>query len=107
MAEGDRLGALHMGEAGHHGGKMELGLHQQGALQGPQAFLGAAAGVADPQPEIGHHLIVARARRVQPPGGRAYDFRQPRLDIQMNVFQGAFEDEFALGDLLGRWRRDL
>ena len=100
MAEGHRLGRLHMGEARHDGVDMLLGLREQRALQRQQALIGAFAGGAHPKPEIRHHLVVARARGVQPPGRRADDLGQPRLDVQMNVFQFALEDEVAVGDFL-------
>ena len=101
MAEGDRLGALHMGEAGHDGGGMAF--PPGPAARACSAFkppLGAGAGVAQPKPEIRHHLVVARAGGVQPSRRRAGDFGQPRLDVQMDVFQRPLEGEFALRDLL-------
>src|SRR6202035_4579125 len=42
-------------------------------------------GVADIEPEIGRHLVVARARGMQPPGGGPDQFAQPALDIHVNV----------------------
>ncbi len=79
--------------------QMLFGLGEQRLLQRHQAFIGAVAGGAHPEAEIGHHLVVARARGVQPSGGRADHFGQPRLDIEVNVFQLALEDEGAGGDL--------
>ena len=35
---------------------------------------------------------------MQPSGGGPGDFRQPRLDIEVDIFQSPLEDEFALGD---------
>ena len=52
-----------------------------------------------PQPEIGRDLIVARARGVQPAGGRADQFGQPALDVHMDVFERALELELAGADL--------
>ncbi|GIR46373.1 MAG: hypothetical protein CM15mP55_3490 [Hyphomicrobiales bacterium] len=43
--------------------------------------------VAYEQPEIGRHLIIARTRGMQPPGGRPDYIGQPRFNIQVNVFQ--------------------
>ena len=77
-----------------------LGLREQRPLQRQQALIGAFAGRAHPKPEIRHHLVVARARGVQPPRRRADDLGQPRFDVEMNVFQLALEDEFAVGDFL-------
>ena len=45
--------------------------------------------IAHPQPEIGRHLIVARARRVQPAGRLADQRRQARLDVHVHVLEVA------------------
>ena len=100
MGEGHRLGHLHVGEARHDGVQMLLGLGQQRLLHHDQAFLGAGTGGAYPEAEIGHHLVVARTRGMQPPGGGTDQFGEPRLDIEMNVFQLALEDEGSRGDFL-------
>ena len=70
MAEGHRLGGLQVGEARHHRAGMGQRLLGERALVVGEARIEAVAGVADPQPEIGRDLVVARARRVQPPGRR-------------------------------------
>ena len=100
MAEGHRLGHLHMGKARHDGLDMLFRLGEQRPLQCQQALIGALAGGADPKPEIRDHLVVARARGMQPSRRRADNLRQPRLDIQVNVFQFPLEDEVACGDFL-------
>ena len=48
---------------------------------------GGIAGIAHPQAEIGRHLIVAAARGVQPPGGRADQLRQPRFGDHVDVLK--------------------
>ena len=65
-----------------------LDLHQQGV-----------DGVAHIEPEIGRHLVVARAGGVQPPGGIADQFLQPAFDIHVDVFERAREREFVCLDL--------
>src|SRR5690606_6026549 len=45
-------------------------------------------------------LVVARACRVQPPGGRAGDLDQSRLDVHMDVLELRTETEGAGLDLL-------
>ncbi len=55
--------------------------------------------VAHPQPEVGRHLVVARARGVQAPGGLADQFAEPALDIHVDVFERAAEGELAALDL--------
>ena len=51
--------------------------------------------VAHPEPEIGRHLVVARARGVQPPGRRADQLGEPRLDIEVDVLVLGAEREGA------------
>ena len=55
--------------------------------------------VPDIEAEIGRHLIVARARRVQLAGDRSDQLGQPALDIQMDVLERAAEVEGAGLDL--------
>ena len=100
MAEGDRLRALQMREARHHGVGMRLGLRRPA----PTAARGAGASmrvdrVAHPEAEVGRHLVVARARGMQPAGRLADQLLQPRLDIHVDVLERAREREVAGGDL--------
>ena len=99
MRKGDGLRGLQMREARHDGFGMRAGLQEQLLLQGAQPRFGAFAGLAHPEPEIRRHLIVARACGVQPRTGRAHKLRQPRFDIEMDVFELALEGETAFGDL--------
>ena len=55
--------------------------------------------VSDIEPEVRRHLVVARARGMQPPGSRADQFRKPVLDVHMDVFERALELELARADL--------
>ena len=64
VAEGHRLGRLHVGEAGHDGVGVGFGLVEQDALQRLQLPRRPVAGVPHPEPEIQGHLVVARAGRV-------------------------------------------
>ena len=99
MAEGHRLGALQMGEAGHDGFGFVLGAGDQRQLQRGDLGQQHVDGVADIELEIGRHLVVARAGGVQAPGGIADLFAQPAFDIHVNVFECARESEFAALDL--------
>ena len=99
MAEGDRLRALHMGEAGHDGARVGKRLFGQRMLEISQPRVDAVDLVAHPELEVGGHLVVARARGVQPARGRPDQFGQPALDVHMDVFEGALELEPALADL--------
>ena len=70
MAEGDRLGRLHMGEAGHDGGGVRFGLRQQRALQRQQALHRRAR--RPPAPRAGNpsppdRCASARCAAVPPP----------------------------------------
>ena len=85
VAEGDRLRHLEMGKAGHDGGGVALRLDDERPLKRLQVPLEPVDGVAHPQAKIGRHLIVARARGVQPPRRRADQLGKPRLDVEMDV----------------------
>ena len=95
MAERHRLCALQMGEARHHGRGVFQPLFGERALIGGERGVDHVDGIAHPEPEIGGDLIVARARRVQPPRGRADQIGKPALDIHMNVLERALEVELA------------
>ena len=88
-----------MGEARHHGIGMVERLLGERALIAGERRVDLVDGVAHPEPEIGRHLIVARARRVQPPGRRPDQFGKPALDIHMDVFERPLEVELAGLDL--------
>ena len=88
-----------MGEAGHDGRRMLFRPVQERCDQPLQRFGHAKALVLHPEPEIDRHLVVARARRVQPPGGRADQFGKPRLDIHVDVLELGREGELAGFDL--------
>ena len=99
MAEGDRLGRLQVGEARHQRRRMGLGLGEQGPLQVRQGDHHPIAGGAHPQAQVQRHLVVARARGVQPSGRRPDQFAEPALDVHMDVLERALELEFARLDL--------
>ena len=65
MAEGDGLGHLQMGEAGHDGFGMGRGFFGQRQLQVLQLAIEMVNRVADIEAEIRGDLVIARARRVQ------------------------------------------
>jgi hypothetical protein len=99
VPEGQRLRRLQMGEAGHDRASMGLCLVEKGVLQALQLHIQRVDLVADPESEIGRHLIVARACRVQPPGRIADQLPQPGLDVHVDVFEGRGETEFTALDL--------
>jgi hypothetical protein len=99
MTERHRLRALQMRETRHHrAGVLERLLGQCPLIVGEQPV-----DVVDarpyPKPEIGRDLVVARARRVQPPGRGPDQTGQPALDVHMDIFERAIELELARADL--------
>ena len=66
MAEGDRLGALEVGEARHHGRRVGLGLGEKRLHQRRQLLVGPVMGVANPEADVDGDLIVAAASRMKP-----------------------------------------
>ncbi len=92
MAEGDRLRGLQMGEARHHGRGVFERLLGERALIGGERRVDPVDGVAHPEPEIGRHLVVARARGVQPAGRRRRSARASRLSTFMWMSSSAREN---------------
>jgi hypothetical protein len=68
-------------------------LSRKAVISAVSAAVGARPVPLDPEAEIERHLVVARACGVQPPGGRADQFGKPRLDVHVDVFELAREDE--------------
>ena len=87
VAERHRLRGLEMGEAGHHAVGMLLGTADQGALQRSQPLVDRIDRAPHPEPEIGRHLVVARAGGVQPTGGGADQLGEPMLDMHVDVLE--------------------
>ncbi len=105
MREADRLRDLQMGEARHDGVDVRFGKIEQRALQRPDQRQQSVDLVAQIQPHIGRHLVVARTAGVQAFAGVADQRGQPLLDIQVHVFQVQRPDEFAADDLVLDLRR--
>ena len=99
MAESHGLRDLQMGIAGHHGAGVLKRLGRQRVLQPAKRPIHVIEVVADIQLEIGRHLVIARARRVQPAGWLADQRLQPRFHIHMHVFERARKRERARLDL--------
>ena len=94
MAEGDRLCALKMREAGHHRVGMRLRLFRERRLQRVKLAVDRVDRVPHIEAEIGRHLVVPRARGVKPPGRLADDLLQPRLHVHVDVLERARKGEF-------------
>ena len=87
VAKGHRLGGLQVGEPGHDGVDL-FGRQADGAaLQAGQLTGDSVDGGAQVEPDIGGHLVVARAPGVQLLAGHPDQLRQPGFDIHVDVFQ--------------------
>ena len=98
-AEGHGLRCLQMGEPRHQRVGMFFGAAQQHGLQAGQRLVHGIDQLANPEPEIGRHLIIARACRMQPTRRLADQLGKPRLDVHMDVFQRGREDEVSGSNL--------
>jgi hypothetical protein len=78
---------------------MALGLADERCLELGQLAVEPVDGVPHPEAEVGRHLVVPRARGVEPPRGGADQLGEPRLDVEMDVFMLGAEGEAALLDL--------
>jgi hypothetical protein len=67
-----------------------LGHIHQRALQLAQQAGDQVDFAAQPQADVGGHLVVAAAAGVQALAGVAHQLRQARLDVQVHVFQASF-----------------
>ena len=93
VPEGHRLAGLQVRVARHHRPGVGLGLVDQGRLQVAQAPVQVVDRIAHPEPEVGRHLVVARAGGVQAPGRLADQAAQAGLHVHVDVFQGPAELE--------------
>ncbi|MOA04207.1 hypothetical protein D3C78_1237510 [compost metagenome] len=87
VAEAHRLGGLQVGEAGHDDVGVLLGLGQQALLQAGDFAEDHVDLVAQPQADVGGHLVVAATPGVQLLAGDADAVGQTRLDVHVHVFQ--------------------
>ena len=99
VPEGDRLRRLQVGEARHDHGGITFGLINQRLDQPRQARIDGVERATNPELEIGRHLIVTGACRMQPSRRIADQFGQPVLHIHVDIFQRAREFEAAVTDL--------
>ena len=87
MSQGHRLRRLQMRESGHDAIGMLFGSADQRGKQGIDTRNGALHGAAHPHAEIGRHLIVAAAGRVQAPGSGADDLGQAGFGGHVDVLE--------------------
>ena len=100
VAEGHGLGGLQMGEAGHHGVSVLLGLVYQHRLQFLQSLIEGLKTLAHMQLEVCCHLVVARPGGVQAACSRAHKVAQTRFHVHVDVFEVAAEREGAVHEFL-------
>ena len=93
-----RLGHLQMGEPRHDPIGARLGLGQKGADQRLKRTRHCVKLITHPEFEIRRHLIIARAARVQPPGGFADQILQAGLDIHVDILKRGRELECSALD---------
>ena len=99
-----RLRHLQVGEAGQDDVDVFLGHLDQRRLQFAQQAGDQVDLAAQPQADVGGHLVVAAAAGVQALAGVAHQLRQARLDVQVDVFQGQLPLERAALDFRDRRR---
>ena len=99
MAEVDRLCALQVGVAGHRPVRVLAGAREQSAHQPADLLARKQRALARVEREVGHDLVVARARGVQPARDRSGDLGQAPLDRHVDVFVVGREGEPLLGEL--------
>ena len=99
VREIDRLGALKVGVAGHRPVQVVLGHLQERGLQRAQRLPCGQRVGAHEHRHVRRHLVVARARRVQPAAHRAGELGDPALDRHVDVLVGLAERERAVVEL--------
>ena len=95
VPERHRLRGLQMREARHDGRGVLQRLLGERLLIAGERRVDVVDRVAHPELEVGRDLVVARARRMQPPGRRPDQLGKPRLHVHMDVFERALEAELA------------
>ena len=100
MRERDRLRDLKMRKTGHHRRGVLLRNVEQGALQRANERPDVVDLRAEVQPDVGRHLVVAGARRVQAFARVADEIGQAPLDIQVHVLEVDRPFENAALDLV-------
>ena len=97
MGEGDGLGALEVGVAGDEDSGVLFAERDERALEAGDVAEQRGDFIAQPEPQVEGHLVIAGAGRVQfcaggnPPG-------QLGLDVHVDVFQRRLPSEFARAD---------
>src|SRR5438445_13594583 len=99
MAEGYRLSDLQVSVAGHHRGRLRLGAITQPSLQLAHRRIEPVNRAAQPEPQVGRDLVVARARGMQASRCRPDQLGKASLDVHMDVLALGAEDKARAFDL--------
>lgn len=101
VAEGHRLRHLQVREAGQGCVDVGFGRIEQGFLQIAQQAVDVVDRVAQPEPDVGSNLVIARAAGMQALAGIADQRREAFLDVEMDVLVVEVPVEAAGLDLAG------
>jgi hypothetical protein len=102
VGEQDRLSRLRMRMRGENRLQLLVGAAQQRSLQAGQQPVEAFGRVAEPEPLIGHDLVVPAATGLELPGKLGPDgVADGSLDVHVDVFVGLVPGERAGVDLAG------
>ena len=102
MGEQHRLGRLDVGRAGQHGVPLALGEVHQRPLQADDPRDEPVHGPPGPQPEVGGHLVVARAAGVQLAAHAADALGEQRLEVHVDVLEGRIPGDRPRFDVLAQ-----
>ena len=95
MTQRNRLGDLQMRVTRHHRAGLGVGAVDQGPLQAAHFEIEAVDRIAQPQPQIGCDLVIARPRGMKAPRHRPDQLSEARLDVHVNVFVFGAEHKAA------------
>src|SRR5690625_4080678 len=87
MGEAQRLGNLQVRVAGHDHVDVELGEVDEYLLQLEKLLLQLQVAAPEPQPEVGRHLVVAAACRVQLPAHGPDPLGECPLDVHVDILE--------------------
>ena len=101
VGEQHRLGVLEVGVAGHHHVEVLLGNVEKDAAKGDVTGKQLITELLGEQADVGGHLVVARATRVQASAGRTDRAGERALHSHVDVLVVDVPDEGAVLDLRG------
>jgi hypothetical protein len=100
VAESDRLRDLQMSESWHDGIDMLLCKVDKSILKPNEPVLRLINALAQPQSEVGGHLVISRATRMKALSGITHQGGQSGFDVEMNILKINRPLELSPSDLL-------